>query len=97
MPTRPQSHRPRLPKPAEQRGTANERGYNYAWQKARLAYLREHPLCRSCFGASPQIIRAAEIVDHIVPHRGDLVLFWDQANWQALCPACHNAKTGRGE
>jgi 5-methylcytosine-specific restriction protein A len=36
-------------------------------------------------------------VDHIVPHRGDLGLFWDVSNLQALCPACHQAKTMDGD
>ena len=32
-------------------------------------------------------------VDHIVPHRGDMSLFWDVNNWQALCHECHARKT----
>ena len=32
-------------------------------------------------------------VDHIVPHRGDPRLFWDEENWQALCHSCHSKKT----
>lgn len=35
----------------------------------------------------------AEVVDHIVPHRGDGKLFWDEGNWQALCKNCHDSKT----
>lgn len=35
----------------------------------------------------------AEVVDHIVPHRGDEKLFWDESNWQALCKRCHDSKT----
>lgn len=30
------------------------------------------------------------VVDHIIPHNGDLELFWDQDNWQVLCNACHD-------
>ena len=41
-------------------------------------------------------ITPATIVDHIVPHRGDMLLFWDQENWQALCKECHDQKTGHG-
>lgn len=33
----------------------------------------------------------ATVVDHIVPHRGDPVLFWDERNWQPLCKRCHDA------
>jgi len=37
------------------------------------------------------------VVDHIQPHRGDQLLFWDRTNWQTLCKRCHDQKTGRGE
>ena len=30
-----------------------------------------------------------------MPHRSDPVLFWDEANWAALCKRCHDAKTAR--
>ena len=36
---------------------------------------------------------AASVVDHIRPHRGDMVLFWDQTNHQSQCESCHFAKT----
>ena len=36
------------------------------------------------------------VVDHIVPHRGDARLFWDEDNWQPLCKSCHDRKTGGG-
>ena len=29
----------------------------------------------------------------MVPHHGDMTLFWDEENWQALCKRCHDAKT----
>lgn len=32
----------------------------------------------------------ATIVDHIVPHKGDLVLFHDPENLQSLCKPCHD-------
>jgi len=36
----------------------------------------------------------ATLTDHIVPHRGDRTLFWDQEhNWQALCEPCHMRKS----
>lgn len=28
--------------------TSGQRGYDYRWQKARAAYLREHPFCLYC-------------------------------------------------
>jgi 5-methylcytosine-specific restriction protein A len=36
-------------------------------------------------------------VDHVIPHRGDVVLMWDElGNWQSLCRACHAKKTRVG-
>lgn len=75
----------------KQRGTAHERGYTSAWQKARAAYLRSHPLCREHEKKSEVV--AATVVDHIIPHKGDKELFWDSANWQPLCKPCHDRKT----
>jgi 5-methylcytosine-specific restriction protein A len=37
--------------------------------------------------------REANVVDHVVPHRGNYDLFWDEGNWQSLCEECHNTKT----
>lgn len=57
------------------------------WRKARALYLAAHPHCLRCMAP-------ATVVDHIVPHKGDDVLFWDEGNWQPLCARCHNRKTG---
>jgi 5-methylcytosine-specific restriction protein A len=43
---------------------------------------------------SGRYVKATD-VDHIVPHRGDSILFWDQNNWQALCHRHHSIKTRR--
>lgn len=69
--------------------TSSQRGYDYRWQKARERYLEEHPLCAYCEKIGRTT--AARIVDHIVPHRGDRELFWNQANWQPLCKTCHDS------
>ena len=37
------------------------------------------------------LITPAKEVDHIVPHKGDMKLFWDQTNWQSLCKPCHDS------
>lgn len=73
------------------RGTASQRGYDHNWSKARTAYLHAHPLCVQC-GSTGRIV-PAKVVDHIIPHRGDQTLFWDENNWQALCFGCHSRKT----
>ena len=78
--------------PEEVRPVA-DRGYGYAWQKARKAYLDAHPLCVECMRQG-RYVKATD-VDHIVPHRGDQKLFWDVGNWQALCHHCHSEKTRR--
>lgn len=65
-------------------------GYSYRWQKARARYLLAHPLCVRC---EPARITLATVVDHIVPHKGNEVLFWDETNWQALCKRHHDLKT----
>ena len=38
---------------------------------------------------------AAIVVDHIVDHKGDQELFWNEDNWQSLCKPHHDAKTWR--
>lgn len=71
--------------------SARKRGYTWQWEKARAAFLAEHPLCRRCGDAS--VVTLARIVDHITPHGGDPGLFWDRSNWQPLCKRCHDVKT----
>jgi len=76
---------------AASRPTAAGRGYDGRWAKARIGFLRKHPLCRSCDDLG--VTTAATVVDHVTPHKGDKVLFWDRLNWQALCKRCHDRKT----
>lgn len=68
--------------------------YNARWKRLRIKFLDEHPLCEECKRSG--FVKEADIVDHIVPHRGDLILFWDEGNWQALCKPCHDRKTASG-
>lgn len=42
-------------------------------------------------------IEATTITDHVVPHRGDMVLFWDQAMWQPACDWHHSVVKQRLE
>ena len=74
--------------------SAHARGYTRQWQKARIAYLAEHPLCVDC--REEGRVTPATVVDHIVPHKGNDRLFWDEANnWAARCKSHHDAKTAR--
>ena len=76
------------------RGGAPERGYDGRWRKARAAFLRRNPLCVECMRKG--VLTPATVVDHIIPHRGDKELFWNEENWQPLCKSCHDRKTGSG-
>ncbi len=71
--------------------SANDRGYDSRWRKARLNFLKAHPLCVRCQNDGKLV--KATVVDHIIPHRGNKELFWDTDNWQALCKGCHDRKT----
>lgn len=75
--------------------SAGKRGYNRRWRKASKIFLLIHPLCENC--KSKGKYTKATVVDHIKPHRGDSVLFWDKDNWQALCKHCHDVKTATEE
>ena len=61
-----------------------------AGQKQRERRLqRTNYLCEDCLAQG--IIRLANIVDHIIPHKGDYKLMWDRSNWQPLCKPHHDA------
>jgi len=75
----------------KRRGSANSRGYGYAWRKARDVYILSNPLCVRC--REQNKITMANVVDHVTPHGGDKRLFWDRDNWQSLCKSCHDRKT----
>ena len=74
-----------------QRLSPQERGYTNAWRKASKAFLVAHPLCAECLKLG--ITKPATEVDHIIPHKGNKDLFWNQNNWQSLCHECHSRKT----
>jgi 5-methylcytosine-specific restriction endonuclease McrA len=48
-------------------------------------------MCRLC--RAKGLIVPAVCVDHIVAHHGDLRLFLDPKNLQALCRPCHDQKS----
>lgn len=58
------------------------------WQKVRAYHLTMNPMCKMCWDLGKR--SAAQVVDHITPHREDVVLFWDTSNLQSLCTRCHN-------
>jgi 5-methylcytosine-specific restriction protein A len=91
--TTPKSTAPRYTPPHLIRPTAARRGYDARWQKARLSFLADHPLCVECEKRGLTV--AATVVDHITPHKGDQELFWSVENWRALCERCHNSATAK--
>lgn len=79
------------------RGSSAQRGYGGRWQRLRKTFLSqpENALCRMC-GMEGRIT-AADTVDHIVPHRGDPALLWDETNLQPLCRFHHSGAKQRAE
>ena len=65
------------------RPNANARGYGSKWRTERAAFLAAHRVCVRCGAAST-------VVNHKVPHRGDLKLFWRRSNWEPVCKPCHD-------
>jgi len=88
------------------RGTSTQRGYGYRWQVRAARFLTQFPLCGMRYNGLPPVmsqcrdehrLTEATQVDHVVPHRGDQALFWDElGNWQALCASCGAKKSKAG-
>lgn len=64
------------------------------WKVRRTAQLVAHPLCAQCLKA--KIIKAATVVHHVTPHKGDFQLFCSSA-LESLCKSCHDAHTASVE
>jgi 5-methylcytosine-specific restriction protein A len=77
----------------QNRESAAKRGYGRRWQAVRVGYLAAHPLCADPRRVHGVRVVAATELDHIVPHKGDMTVFWDPMNWQGLCKPCHDRKT----
>lgn len=76
--------------------TTWRRWYSTArWQRLRNRTLLQHPLCAFCLRENRTT--AATVVDHIIPHRGNQNLFWDDANLQSLCAYHHDNVKRREE
>lgn len=90
----------------ESRGSSTARGYDWKWRTQALAFLAEFPLCGMRPGGklpvmsvcrTEGLVTAGKQVDHVVPHRGDQMLFWDrEGNWQTLCAECGARKSQAG-
>jgi hypothetical protein len=69
--------------------------YGWRWRNYSKSYRKAHPLCVMCATRGRTV--SAALVDHIIPHRGDMSLFWDRNNWQPLCKICHDGAKQRQE
>lgn len=99
MPQAPKVLRPKRPKRPERRPNSHRRGYTRNWEKASRAWLNEqfqqgNVRCAWC-GGLLMGDRSEIHVDHKVDHKGDMDIFWDRDNWQALHARCHSVKTMR--
>jgi len=59
------------------------------WTKLRKQKLLADPLCWYCLQMGN--VTVADTVDHIIPHKGDLELFFDWDNLRSSCKPCHNS------
>ena len=72
------------------RGSSNQRGYGWDWQKLRKKALsRDNYLCQVCY--STKVLTAATEVDHIVQKSKGGTDSLD--NLQSICHQCHKDKT----
>lgn len=58
------------------------------WQRLRALQLKKYPCCALC--EKEGYVKGADTVDHVIPHKGDEELFWDDNNLQSLCKQCHD-------
>src|SRR5690348_4661805 len=86
-PRRPVSTMPSLDPTFPLYGTAR-------WKRLRLVHLAREPLCAMC--TAEGMVTAATVVDHVTPHRGDVVAFW-RGPFQSLCQSHHSSDKQRIE
>ncbi|MEM8822049.1 MAG: HNH endonuclease [Pseudomonadota bacterium] len=70
------------------------------WQNLRLRILeRDEWTCRQTgvLLVGGRDAPNSAVVDHIVPHRGDETLFWNEDNLQSVAKAWHDAEKQRRE
>jgi 5-methylcytosine-specific restriction endonuclease McrA len=56
----------------------------------RKTYLNRFKFCRIC---DQWVLRSKRSIDHIIPMWRYEGQYWEQINWQMLCPVCHTKKT----
>ena len=71
-------------------GTTKERGYDSAYRRYRLWFLRANPLCTDCGKSANEVHHVRKI--SVAPE-----LRLVPGNCMALCKSCHVIRTQRGE
>jgi len=66
-----------------------------AWQQLRSNQLSSQPLCEYCDAQNKVTI--ANVVDHIIAHKGDEILFHDPENLRSLCKTHHDSTKQKEE
>jgi len=76
----------------ESRPEWKDRLYGREWKGYTSRFLSIHKWCADPFSRH-LIPEVGTVVDHIQPHKGEVILFWNSNNHQALCKSCHDFKT----
>ena len=66
------------------------------WQQLRQFILARDGYRCSAIGCGVTLVDgrtspSSAVVNHIKPHRGNLELFWDPSNLEAVCKQCHDS------
>lgn len=109
MPTRPPQHRTIAARSKQDRGREHDKRRTEsqpwrawygtpAWRALRQAtFIRDLYQCQMIDCGKLVTEKGEATCDHIRPHRGDATLFFDPANLQTLCKACHDSAKAREE
>lgn len=65
-----------------------DRLYDDVWKKYKIIFLNVNKHCYACG-------KHAQVVDHIIAHKGKENLFSDVKNHMPLCHQCHNFITAK--
>lgn len=67
--------------------SASAKGYDMDWRSYRIRFLYYNKTCYAC-GATGKLH-----VDHVIAHKGDMLLFKKLDNHIPLCDSCHSVVT----
>lgn len=91
--------RPRVERRTPEAGKYRKLYKTPGWRSLRRRKLKTNPLCERC--EAKGFVVPATVVNHRIPHKGDLKLFWDWDNLESACADCHDGpiqseeRTGR--